>query len=104
MLPYWKPIPGFPNYEASYLGQVRNAKTKHVLSPCENNGYMSLNLSQEGKTMKVYVHRLVLMAYCPVENYEYLVAHHKNGIRNDNRLENLEWIFSKMEQINIREH
>ena len=26
----WKPIPGFPLYEASNIGQIRNAKTKRI--------------------------------------------------------------------------
>ena len=55
--------------------------------------YFYVHLSVKWLTKYIWVHRLVLLTFewpCP-KNYE---VNHKNGIRNDNRLENLEYYTS----------
>ena len=43
----WKQIKRFPNYEASNYGEIRNIKTKEVMTPiCNNKGY---HTGQSGK-------------------------------------------------------
>ena len=54
-----------------------------------NNGYMTVRINQIPKT----VHRLVLMAFNKTDNKK-LHVNHINGVKNDNRLENLEWVTS----------
>jgi len=58
--------------------------------PYIRNGYPSVALSQGGVVTKLYVHRLVLLAFWgqPLPGEE---ACHNNGDRTDNRLENLRW-------------
>lgn len=92
----WKPVPGFTNYEASTLGEVRNIHTKHVLSTLlDAEGYLSCHLtSDEGNKKTWKVHRVIALTFLP-NPYNLPTVNHINLIRNDNRVENLEWASMK---------
>lgn len=85
----FKPVVGYEGcYEVSDAGDVRNARTGHVLRPQRcTNGYVSQQL---GRGSRRLVHRLVAAAFVPGDNT--LQVNHKNGVRDDNRAENLEWL------------
>jgi hypothetical protein len=55
------------------------------------NGYSQMNITLNGKTKSFLVHRLVALEYClnPSNKKE---VNHINGIKTDNRVENLEWV------------
>lgn len=62
--------------------------SSQICKPWMSRGYASISLFKE-KTRKVYqVHRLVMFAFVGKSE---LWVNHKNGIRNDNRLSNLEY-------------
>lgn len=99
----WKIIPGFEYYEASSLGRVRRSsgtpkcKTARILRPgTQKTGYLYLILSMNSTAKTERVHRLVMRTFVGLSNLE---VNHKNGIKSDNRLENLEYVTSSQNKI-----
>lgn len=92
----WKPIVGYEGlYEVSNKGRIRSLPFKY--SQCKilklvprENGYLFLTLSKNRVQKAHSVHRLVAMAFIPNPEKKPTV-NHKNEIRTDNRVENLEW-------------
>ena len=58
------------------------------------HGYYQVHLFNGKKKIRKKVHQLVALAFIPnLENKPHI--NHKNSIRNDNRVENLEWCTPK---------
>ncbi len=92
MIEVWKPIPGFPDYEASNLGKVRSLKRKtvRILSPSRNpRGYLGVNLCNNGRTY-AYIHSLVMLAFVGPRPAGMHTCHNDDNPSN-NRLDNLRY-------------
>lgn len=87
----WKMVDGF-HYEVSNLGRVRNTKTRHVLNASlDVVGYPYVTIYGDNARTCRKVHRLVSTAFLGPRPPG-LQCNHINGIKTDNRVENLEWV------------
>ena len=69
-------------------------KTKQVKHIKRQDGYMRIGLCKNGKLKFFFVHRVLSIAFIPNPENKREVDH-INGIRDDNRLENLRWVTKK---------
>lgn len=99
----WKPIPGFPLYEASEFGRVRRSlkstaitctKPGRVLrlqkAPSNKNcGHYSLR--KGGRTFNIRAGNIVLITFCKPKPSKRHECCHKNDDANNNHYTNLYW-------------
>lgn len=98
LLEQWKPVNGYEGlYSVSNLGRVRNDLTRKrsvsgaIIGSVGNHGYPVVSLCSGGNPQPKMVHTLVLEAFIgprPLGKQ----CNHKNGIRHDNCVNNLEWV------------
>ena len=100
----WKDIPGYEGYyQVSCQGNVRSVDREFVnsigrhcfikgmpINPRIEKGYYRLGLKKHQEMKMFNVHRLVALVFIPNPcNFE--TVNHINGVKTDNRVENLEW-------------
>lgn len=85
----WKAFPLAPEYQISTFGRIKHPKGG-ILTGTENKGYVRTRIKGLGQFPN---HRAVMLTFKPIENAKNYVVDHINGIKNDNRLENLRWVF-----------
>lgn len=95
MIEKWKKIRD-TNYSISNTGKVRNDKRNAILTPAiDKDGYERVGL---GRKPLEFVHRLVAVAFIPNPQNKTQV-NHINGVKNDNRVDNLEWCTPRENQL-----
>lgn len=90
----WTAVYGYEGrYEINESGQIKSLMTNQIISQrYDSKGYLKVSLRKDGKQTSKGVHRLLMETFCPIEGMENLTVNHINHIKDDNRLENLEWI------------
>jgi len=104
MIEIWKDVIGFEGlYQVSNTGNVKSMP-KHIKNGVSSfvsevnilknsltgGGYYRVNLRSNSTTKSMLVHRLIAMAFIPNPQGK-LYINHKNGIKTDNSIDNLEW-------------
>ena len=98
----WKDVVGYEGlYQVSSIGRIKALKKTDrrgytrqermmnpVISAC---GRPVVHICKDGKRKTVFVHRLIAEAFIPNPEGKAEV-NHINGIKDDNRVENLEWV------------
>lgn len=88
----WRAVVGYEGlYEVSNHGKVRNASRRELSTPADGRGYAKVNLSKNKRKLQKSVHSLVAEAFLGPRPPGYDI-NHKNGIKTDNRVENLEYV------------
>lgn len=88
------PIPGYDGYFATRDGEIWSDKRQNVLKQIKQRPYQGYNMlmlvnnKREKKLVKT--HRLIALTFIPNLKGKPCV-NHKNGIKADNKVENLEW-------------
>lgn len=88
----WKDIPGFPNYQASDEGHIRNKKTGHIKKPVASGrgGHLMVYAGGGRRANKEYVHRLVALAFHGFPEHR-RIACHIDGNPKNNSPQNVYW-------------
>lgn len=103
-------IINYPDYDVSEDGIVtrvvdssnRKYKMGHVIKHYINkDGYYRVNLSNENRVKHYSIHRLIAEHFIPNPNSLECIDH-INGIKTDNRIENLRWATRAQNQMNMK--
>lgn len=84
----------YPNYFVNKQGDVFSTKRGGIkkLKPVTTKwGYLQVSICNNNKIKQMSVHRLVAETFIPNPENKCDV-NHKNGLKTDNRVENLEWM------------
>lgn len=95
----WLNVRGYPNYEVSSQGRVRNLKTKKIMKQRTDLGYQKVNLYKNGEQKRKAVHRIVCSAFNLNPHSKSCVDHIDRDTSN-NHIQNLRWATRSENQMN----
>jgi len=88
------PVKDFKNYLINKEGNVYSVPYKKIMKQQANNdGYLGIQLSNDGNRISYLVHRLVAMHFVTQPKGKDYVSH-KDGNKLNNHADNLEWLSS----------
>ena len=97
----WKDVIGYEGiYQVSNLGNIKsksrngtknNYEWLYIKQNLKKSGYLNVVLTKNNNSKTFRTHRLVAIAFLLNKENKPQV-NHKNGIRNDNCIDNLEWV------------
>lgn len=91
-------------YKVSSTGRVWSTKSNKLLAPARgSSGYLFVSLSQKSVVKQYNIHRLVALAHIPRREKHKIEVNHINGNKEDNRVDNLEWVTSSENKIHSYE-
>lgn len=85
-------LKNYPDYYINKIGEVYSDKRKKLLKPQDSKGYMRVNIRNDEFVGTKNIHNLMAETFLEKTGYKELVVNHINNIRDDNRLENLEYV------------
>lgn len=89
----WKVINGYPDYAVSSEGQVKSLRFNRLLKMATNSsGYHYVNLIENKVRKTTAVHKLVIEHFGPNKPFQTAIVDHKDGIKLNNHISNLEWV------------
>ena len=101
----WLTVHGFPRYEVSSLGRFRNKATGVYLGGTTvHNGYLHIGLIRDGRQITKLAHRLVAETFLTKPSPLHNDVNHRNKIRTDNRVQNLEWLTRSANSRHAKNH
>ena len=91
----WREIEGYPMYLVSSFGRVmscnmRYKKPRIIKGVTDDDGYQKVYISNGSSGKRVFIHRLVAIAFIPNPN-NFPVINHKDEDKQNNCVDNLEW-------------
>lgn len=87
----WKPMIGHEKYSVSNFGRIMNNETMRIYEGKPgSHGYTRVCLSENGKRFIKFCHREVAKSFIPRIHGKDFV-NHKDGNRQNSRVDNLEW-------------
>jgi hypothetical protein len=107
----WENIPEFDGfYKIDRNGNIKSIKRtgqwveNKILSPAiSKDGYHFVCLNKNGVSKREAVHRLVAKTFLP-NTRKAPEVNHKNGIKTDNRVGNLEWVTRSENKFHAYKH